>query len=65
MLNMSQEQVSKNVRSLKVNTLTPTILNSQKAKEKKSKKAKKHLLRYNNRNLNNKIICVSVFPYWK
>ena len=35
MLNMSQEQVSKKVRSLKVNTLTPTILNSQKAKEKK------------------------------
>ena len=40
MLNMSQEQVSQNVRSLKVNTLTPTILNSQKAKEKKKKKNK-------------------------
>ena len=40
MLNMSQEQVSKKVRSLKVNTLTPTILNSQKAKEKQKKKNK-------------------------
>ena len=40
MLNMSQEQVSKKVRSLKVNTLTPTILNGQKAKEKKKKKNK-------------------------
>ena len=40
MLNMSQEQASKKVRFLKVNTLTPTILNSQKAKEKKKEKSK-------------------------
>ena len=63
MLNISQEEASEKVKSLKVNKLTPTTLNFQKAKEKKRKKAKKHSLRFNNRNVNCKIIYVSVFLY--